>query len=104
MPPSFSLKLPAEKVVLIFSFIYKLPPGVTLTGTPTVTITVVSGTDPDPDEIQNGAPQIDPTSTQILVPVQAGLNGVRYQIEVECDSTQNTFLPGMVAILPVGYP
>jgi len=79
----FNTKGVGEKRVLVFDFSADLASGETLTGAvSSVSATVVNGTDASPSAIFAGGNGIDATSTKYLVPVQAGLDGVDYDVVV----------------------
>jgi hypothetical protein len=98
----FDKKLPAEKTVLTFNLAAGLVGGALLSGVPTVAISTFVGTDASPGAIQNGAAGLDSTTTMVLVPVQAGIDGCEYLIEVDCATTNALYALGMQAVLPVG--
>jgi hypothetical protein len=102
----FDKKLPLEKNVLTFNMAAGLTgAATTLSGAITVTVTVYGdGIDTNPSAILNGAAGIDTTGTLISIPVQGGLQGVQYLIEVECGTNSPSVVLGKQAVLPIGSP
>lgn len=97
----FDIKDPSEKVVLTFDFSADLASGETLAGSLTTTIACSRGADPTPGSVLNGVSARDATSTQVLVPVQAGLAGCDYTVKV-VSATSNVFkVLALAAALPV---
>lgn len=94
-------KDPLEKVKLTFDFTTDLPDGVVLTGTPDVAFTTAYGTDPSPASIANGAAGLDTTSKKVIVPVQAGLEGVDYRVSVKCATTDAQLVFELDGVLAV---
>ena len=97
----FEAKAPDESVKLTFDFSPDLPEGVTLVGTPTVTFTVESGSDANPSAIANGQALANEAATGIIVPVDAGLDGVNYRIHVMIATTDPQLILSLSGILPV---
>lgn len=97
----FDVKDPAEKVVLTFDMTNGLSTGEILTGSPTVTCTVLNGVDGSPSSVLNGAASLDGTAKKVLVPVQAGVDGVDYIVHATCSTTNGLKMLALGAILPV---
>ncbi|MDE1990607.1 MAG: hypothetical protein KGI82_09080, partial [Betaproteobacteria bacterium] len=89
MAVRFPIKGTSEKVPLTFDFTQDLPSGVTLTGTPVLGVSVSNGTDSNPTGILNGAAGFNSGSTQVIQPVQGGVNGVDYAVTCTCPTTQS---------------
>jgi hypothetical protein len=98
----FSKKTPAEAIVLTFNFAPDLG-ALTLSGAPTITVTDANAKDPSPSAILNGAPQLDSTQTQWLVPVKAGIDGAAYLLDIVTQTSSATTVLEIQALLPVGY-
>jgi hypothetical protein len=98
---TFDVKHPLEEWPLSFNMAPDLFAGETLTGAPIVTVELQTGADPDPSAIINGLPGFDPTSTQVIQPVQGGTNGCSYRITVTCATTNPNKTLTLVGILPV---
>jgi len=90
----------AEEVKLEFDFSPDLDTGVLLSGTPTVSVTV-SGADPTPNNIFNGLPRFDLTSTQVIVPVMGRVANCDYDIKVVVPTTDSLTVLALSGILPV---
>lgn len=90
----------AEEIKLEFDFSPDLDTGVLLSGTPTVSVTV-SGVDPTPNNIFNGLPRFDLTSTQVIVPVMGGIANCDYDIKVVVPTTDSLTVLALSGILPV---
>lgn len=101
MAVRFPVKGTSEKVPLTFDFTQDLPSGVTLTGTPTIGVSVSNGTDSNPTGILNGAAGFNSGSTQVIQPVQGGVNGVDYSITCTCPTTQSNLTLSLVGLLSV---
>jgi hypothetical protein len=102
---SFSEKAPAEAVVLTFNFTLGLASGETLTGAPTVTVVNVFGTDTTAAALVVGTPSLDPTATQVLVPVAAGIDQNDYAVTVTCATSNALKTLTWSGLLPVRlYP
>ncbi len=101
MAVRFPVKGTSEKVPLTFDFTQDLPSGVTLTGTPTIGVSVSNGTDSNPTGILNGAAGFNSGSTQVIQPVQGGVNGADYSITCTCPTTQSNLTLSLVGLLSV---
>ncbi len=101
MSIQFPIKGTAEKVPLTFDFTNDLPSGVTLSGTPTVTVALAAGTDSRPSSILNGAAGFNSASTQVIQPVQGGINGCDYLLTATCATTQSNLTLTLIGQLPV---
>ena len=97
----FPIKGTSEKVPLTFDFTQDLPSGVTLTGTPVLGVSVSNGTDSNPTGILNGAAGFNSGSTQVIQPVQGGVNGVDYAVTCTCPTTQSNLTLSLVGLLSV---
>lgn len=97
----FESKDPTEKVKLTFDFSPDLASGVTLTGTITVALTLAYGTDPAVNLTQNGSATFNATATQVIVPVQAGLDGNDYRVSVQVGTTDALTYLELDGVLPV---
>lgn len=97
----FDTKDPSESVVLSFDFTLGLVGVEALTGLPTVAVRVLTGTDSNPTAIFNGNAAIDSTAKLVLVPVQAGVDGVDYDIVVTISTTNTKKVLALGGILPV---
>ncbi len=86
---------------LTFDFTQDLPSGVTLTGTPVLGVSVSNGTDSNPTGILNGAAGFNSGSTQVIQPVQGGVNGVDYAVTCTCPTTQSNLTLSLVGLLSV---
>ena len=95
-------KDPIEAAPLTFDFGPDLAPGVTLAGVPTIVqMSVYAGTDVPGTTLVLGAPVIDGTSTQVIVPSEAGTLDCAYSITVKCPSTDPATSPALTALLRV---
>jgi len=96
-----SRKSPDAKVIITFDFSTALEPGETLTSFVSRDIAVIAGVDPDPTLMWNGPQVLGIGSTYVQQPVQGGLDGCYYQLEMIYD----TNVPGrrlvVTAVLPV---
>ena len=101
MAVRFPIKGTSEKVPLTFDFTQDLPSGVTLTGTPVLGVSVSNGTDSNPTGILNGAAGFNSGSTQVIQPVQGGVNGVDYAVTCTCTTTQSNLTLSLVGLLSV---
>ena len=101
MAVRFPIKGTSEKVPLTFDFTQDLPSGVTLTGTPVLGVSVSNGTDSNPTGILNGAAGFNSGSTQVIQPVQGGVNGVDYAVTCTCPTTQSNLTLSLVGLLSV---
>lgn len=103
----FDTKLPPEKVELQFNFFPDLPkdangnPTVTLTGILGITYLVSLGIDPTPAAINNGTAQLNQAGTGVVLPVQAGVDGCDYDLEVTCSTTDPLLVLTLLGTLPV---
>lgn len=97
----FDSKAPDEAVKLVFDFTPDLPAGVTLNGAPTITYSVVKGLDSNPSALQNGLPGFDVNSTQAIVPIHGGLDGVQYKIHALCATTDASLILSLSGTLSV---
>jgi hypothetical protein len=97
----FPILEPAEEWPLTFNFANDLATGETLTSIVAVTITLAAGTDPNPTAIANGLAGIDPTNTQVIVPVKAGVLNCDYQILVTVATTNSLKELTCIGILPI---
>lgn len=108
-----SKKDPQEKLVLTFDFSGELATGETLTGTPTVTYATVEGTDASPGDIANGAGAINASAITPIVgpdiaigkaflqPVQGGLDGCVYSIQVLAATSNSNKVLAITGLLRV---
>lgn len=97
----FDIKDTLESVPLTFDFSPGLATSETLLTISAVTISVVFGTDATPTTVLAGGNFIDSTSTKIVVPVTAGLDGVDYDIKVKATTSTATKTLSLAGILPV---
>lgn len=100
-------KLTGEKIPVAFDFGPDLAAGETLQGTPTIAITVAPRSvarDASPSAVQNGAAAIDGTSTMVVVPTQAGVNGCLYRISVLAPTTNSEKVLELVGYMLVADP
>jgi hypothetical protein len=101
----FSEKAPAEAIELVFNFALGLAVGETLTGTPTAVVMPIWGTDTTGAGLIVGAPVLDSTGTQVLLPVSAGVDYNDYAIAVSCQTSNPEKVLDWSGILPVRiYP
>ena len=101
MSTYFASKYPSEAVPLTFDFSLDLAAGETLSGAAQVTITTFSGIDPQPALLLNGVPQLSANNTQVLVPVQGGIDGCVYQFVVRQPTSNPYKILVWRALLPV---
>jgi hypothetical protein len=106
-------KDPHEKLVLTFDFTGELATGETLTGTPTVTYATVEGIDASPSALNNGTGAINAGAITPLVgpviaigkafqqPVQGGLSGCVYSIEVVAATSNSNKVLALTGLLRV---
>lgn len=101
----FDEKDPTEKLVLSYDFSQGLSATETLVGTPTVTIVVnyslLPAGDPNPNAILNGPIAFDATNRIVYIPIQGGVDGVDYDIAVECQTSNPKKVFVVACILPV---
>jgi hypothetical protein len=100
----FDEKMPGELVKVTFDFtpdLAVLPFGILLQGSPTVTVTMAQGTDPSPNAILNGSAGLNAAFTQVIVPVQAGLDLCDYRILVVIATTDPETTLELDGVLPV---
>lgn len=98
---TFQPKAPGELVALTYVFGNGLAPGETLTSSISVAVVVQQGTDPNPGAILNGGPGLDSTTTQVIVPVQGGINNTVYEITVTVATSNAKKTLVLSAALPV---
>lgn len=95
---------PAEADVLTYDFTQGMSPLETLVGNPIITVVVDypdTSADPTPAAILNGSPTFDATNKLIFVPVLGGVDGVDYDIKVECQTSNPKKFLALACILPV---
>jgi hypothetical protein len=101
----FSEKAPLEAVELVFNFALGLLVGETLTGAPTVVLNHIWGTDTNGAGLILGTAVLGSTSTQVLLPVSAGVDYNDYAIGVSCATSNPEKILDWSGILPVRtYP
>lgn len=98
---TFNVKAPGEKVALTYMMANGLATGETLTTPITIAVTTLYGSDPNPSAILNGGPGLDSTSTQVIVPVQGGLDHTIYEVTVTVPTTNPKKTLVLSASLPV---
>lgn len=99
----FDVKRPIEIVTLVFNMAAGIvAPATRLVGTPSINISVALGVDPGSGNVIAGPPSLDATGTLISVPVQGGILGCQYLIEVYCGTDYPFLFLAKQALLPVG--
>ena len=101
MAQRFDMKNPSESFSLTFDLSAGLSTGETLSGNPTSTISVLSGVDANASTVLVGSPTLNSGSTQVLVAVTGGLDGVDYEIKAVSATTNVNKTLALVGILPV---
>jgi hypothetical protein len=97
----FSEKAPSEAIVLAFDFSMGLDAGETLSGIPAIDVASIWGSDTLCTGLILGAPLLDATATQVLLPVSAGVDQNDYAISASCATTTADKTLTWSGILPV---